>query len=256
VATKNSYDRVALQYEARIVPYYAPMAEHLVKLARPRPRMSVVDVGAGTGLVARLVEPHVRPGGVVVLVDKSAPMLEVAAKHMPNESTPFVFVTADAQDMKLAGKQFDIAVAQFSSIEEMPHAIGEVFRVLKPGGRLAMAIWGPDRLHGEYQLLKAVREEIGAPAQPTASTPPQVAAHLRRAGFTSVTSRQRFFSGIYAGVEAYVHYRDGFPWRSFLDRAFWRTYLPAISRHAELRRDRRGRVVIQRSVTYLTARRP
>jgi SAM-dependent methyltransferase len=247
---------VALDYEARIVPYYTSIAEHLVKLAKPRPGMSVVDVGAGTGLVARLVETHLRPRGQLVLVDKSAPMLEVARMHMPRDSTPYLLVTADAQDLALAGEQFDLAVAQFSFIEELPAAIGEVFRVLKPGGRLAMAIWGPNRLHGEYSLLKSSREAIGAPAQPIASSPATVAARLRRAGFASVTSSQKFFPGTYSGVEAYVRYRDGFPWRSFLERRFWHGYLPAIAREAELRRDRYGRVVIRRSVTFLTARKP
>jgi SAM-dependent methyltransferase len=256
LAAKNTYDRVALDYEARIVPYYAPIAEHLVKLARPRPGMSVVDVGAGTGLVARVVEAQLRPSGVVVLVDKSAPMLEVARIHMPRDSPPYVFVTADAQDMKLAGEQFDLAVAQFSGIEELPVAIREVFRVLKSGGRLAMAIWGPNHLHGEYSLLKSVREEIGAPAQPRTSSPSTVAARLRGAGFVSVSAHQKAFPGTYTDVEAYVHYRGGFPWKSFFARRFWRDYLPAIARQAELRRDRKGRVVIRRSVTFLTARKP
>jgi ubiquinone/menaquinone biosynthesis C-methylase UbiE len=252
----SGYDRVALDYESRIVPYYTPVAEQLVKLAEPLPGMFMLDVGAGTGLVARKLEPRLRPGGLLVLVDQSARMLAVARQHMPQDrgSTPFVLLTTDAQTMHLAGRQFDLAVAQFSAIEELPRAILEVFRVLKPGAGLAMAVWGPDRLHDEYKLLKSVRHEIGAPAMPKHATVATIVTRLRRAGFVSIRSRQKYFPGVYADAHAYVHYRDGFPWRDFLARTLWADYLPAVARQAELRIDRRGRVVIGRSVTFLNAR--
>lgn len=245
-----------MDYEARIVPYYRPIAGQLVRLARPRPGMTVIDVGAGTGLIARVLAPRLRPGGLLVLLDPAKQMLELARAHMPPGSTRYVLVTADAQDMHLGAEQFHLAVAQFSFLEDLPAAMSEVFRVLKPGGRLAMAMWGPNRLHDEYMLLKAAREEIGATAQPESSSVRTVAARLRRAGFVSVRSLQKYFPGVYANVETYIHYRDGFPWRSFVARKLWRAYMPAIARQAELRRDRRGRVVIRRSVTFLTARRP
>jgi SAM-dependent methyltransferase len=185
-------------------------------------------------------------------------MLNVARQRMPTDrgSTPFVLVTAGAQDMQLSGRQFDLALAQFSFLEESPPAIREVFRLLKPGAVLVMAVWGPDRLHDENSLLQSAREEIDAPAMPRHTLIGTIAARLRRAGFVSVASRQKFFPGVYPDAGAYVHYRDGFPWRDFIAPRLWSDFRSALARQAELRTDRRGRVVIGRSVTYMTARKP
>jgi hypothetical protein len=97
---------------------------------------------------------------------------------------------------------------------------------------------------------------IGAPTLPRHQAIATLLTRLRAVGFAGVTSRQRFFKAVYLDMDSFVAYRDAFPWRTVLDRSFWRTYLPAVRTAARAYQDHRGRVILRRSVTFIMAHRP
>jgi ubiquinone/menaquinone biosynthesis C-methylase UbiE len=134
--TSGTYDQVALAYEERIVPYYRDIAKMLVSLANPGKGTRILDVGAGTGIVARMAEPSLRPNGIVVLLDKAAPMLAIARQRMPRMggAAACVCLVEESESMSLDSDQFDSVLGQFSYVEESPKAVREVFRVLGHGG--------------------------------------------------------------------------------------------------------------------------
>src|SRR5215213_5011195 len=75
-------------YERYMVPpLFAPAAEHLLAVARLRPGERVLDVGTGTGIVARLAAPNVRPTGTVTGLDTSPAMLSVARAMAASEGS-------------------------------------------------------------------------------------------------------------------------------------------------------------------------
>jgi SAM-dependent methyltransferase len=249
---------VARAYEERIVPYYTDIAKALVSLVHPAKGARVLDVGAGTGIVARIAEPSLRPNGMVILLDKAAPMLAIAREQMPRMggAAAWVCLVEESESMSLDSNQLDAVLGQFSYVEESPKAMKEVFRVLSPGGKLALAVWGPDPVHDEHHLLARARRLLGAPPLPRHASTATVLSRLRAAGFVARKVQQRFFLGVYADLDNYLSYRDAFPWRTMLDRSFWRGYLPAVRAAASAYQDARGRVRIRRSVTFITARRP
>jgi len=69
-------DNPAETYERYMVPVlFAPSAERMVELARPRPGQRVLDLAAGTGDLAARIWPRIMPGGRLVLGDINADML-------------------------------------------------------------------------------------------------------------------------------------------------------------------------------------
>ncbi|HEX2682109.1 MAG TPA: methyltransferase domain-containing protein [Candidatus Dormibacteraeota bacterium] len=258
LTTSGTYDKVSLAYEEQIIPYYRDIAKTLVSVARPQKGDRILDVGAGTGIVARVAEASLRPNGMVALLDRAAPMLAIARQRMSEirGAAAWVCLVDQSESMSLDSDQFDAVLGQFSYVEESPKAMREVLRVLRPGGKLALAVWGPDRLHEEYYLIKAARKILGASPQPRHQSIATIVKDLRSAGFVAAKSRQQFFRGVYADLDSFIAYRDAFPWHTLLDRGFWADYLPAVRAAASAYQDRRGRVILRRSVSFITARRP
>ena len=58
------YDTIAAGYESRVVPKFRPIAERLAALAGLGPGDHVLELGAGTGGLSRLVVPRIEPGGL------------------------------------------------------------------------------------------------------------------------------------------------------------------------------------------------
>jgi len=99
----------------------------------------VLDVAAGTGHVARSLAPKVR---TVIAVDTTAAMLEqgwIEAKRAALRNV--VFMQADAAALPFMDGSFDVVVSRFAlhHFEDPRLQIGEMKRVLRPGGRLAVA---------------------------------------------------------------------------------------------------------------------
>ena len=125
-------------------------------------REKVLDIGSGVGLLAHEMATDVGAGGSVDGIDPSESMLALARRRRPPEGAAEMrFVAADACALPFADGSFDAAVATqvYEYVPDMPAALGEAFRVLRPGGRL-LALdtdWGSIVWHsGDAERMRRV----------------------------------------------------------------------------------------------------
>lgn len=131
-------------YERDKVPsMFLPLALFFLEHLPIAQGAAVLDVACGTGIVARLISEHIGNKGSVVGVDISPDMITVAHKQTP-PGAPLTWHIGNVTTMPfLADNTFDWVVCQqgFQFFQDKPAALREMYRVLKPGGRLAMIIW-------------------------------------------------------------------------------------------------------------------
>jgi arsenite methyltransferase len=94
----------------------------------------VLDIGSGHGFLAAEMADEVGPDGRVTGVDPSETMLAMAGRR----GAPVEYVAGDALALPFPDETFDAAVATqvYEYIADMPAALAEARRVLRPGGRL------------------------------------------------------------------------------------------------------------------------
>lgn len=99
----------------------------------------VLDVACGTGVLAREAARRVGDAGHVAGVDPGRGMLAVAAELAPH----LEWHEAAAECLPHPDESFDAVVSQFGLMffSDRTQAVREMLRVLKPGGRLAVAVW-------------------------------------------------------------------------------------------------------------------
>ena len=113
-----------------------------LSLGEPRPGETVLDLGCGAGLDSILASRKVQPSGQVVGVDFSPEMIDKATKNSRTLGLPNVeFRLGDLETLPLESSTVDVAVSNgvFNLCLDKPRVLAEVFRVLRPGGRLQMA---------------------------------------------------------------------------------------------------------------------
>ncbi len=142
LADAASYDDFAKTYDQYIRILSNPLAHRICEIAALKPGMAVLDVGTGSGVAARRAAEIVGRHGHVLGIDLSKGMIAVArAAVSPPGGGTVEFRVMDAENIELPKHSFDgvislCAVLHFPAVAD---AIGEMHRVLKPGGYLAVS---------------------------------------------------------------------------------------------------------------------
>ncbi len=153
-----------------------PVRDKVLDKARLRPGDTVLDVGAGDGLIAFGVLDRLSPAGRVIFCDISQDLLdhcqEAACAEGVLERCAFVRASADALD-GIADSSVDVVTtrAVLVYVKDKAAALGEFYRVLRPGGRISLAepvnalmdVFSPDRFIGyDITPVKALAAKVQA----------------------------------------------------------------------------------------------
>ncbi len=133
------FDASASRYERAIVPLLLPLTADLIAYAAPRPTDHALDVGTGTGLVARLLAPYVRR---VTGIDFSLRSLAVA-RSIPTPAH-VSYAAADITRLPFPPRAFTLILSSFGLNATNPaDSLRALRRVCAPGGTLIIQEWGP-----------------------------------------------------------------------------------------------------------------
>ncbi len=189
----------AAQFARYVVPTLMTVAVRVVRIAAIEPRDTVLDLGTTTGLAAFLVAAQADRDAAVVGVDASAAMLAIAEERSRLAGVrPVRWHRGDATALDFAHESFDAALCihLLHDLARPDEALAEVYRVLAPGGRIALAVWGR-AAHNPWAVL--VARAAGAAGQRltrprpdvfSLGSPGAVEILLQHAGFVAIESER------------------------------------------------------------------
>ena len=167
VSFKQYSGNAAENYERFFVPVIGmPFATALLDAAGVHRTEKVLDVACGTGVATRLAAERVGSKGAVAGLDVNPAMLTVA-RSVPSSGAAIEWHEASAESLPLAGGSFDVVLSSLGLqfVPDQASALSEMWRVLAPGGRLAVATVGPTPpLFAilEQALARHVKPEVAA----------------------------------------------------------------------------------------------
>ena len=155
------------RYARDAAPRTFPFAEALVALLPPPVGAHVLDVATGTGHVAVEAARRVGQHGAVLATD-FLPAWEPFVRENASAArvTNVTFATMPAEALALPDASFDVVYCQFGLmfVPEPLRALREMRRVLRPGGRLGIAVWSVPEKVGLFLIHR-----IAAPVLPPAT---------------------------------------------------------------------------------------
>ena len=149
--------------------FLKPMGDEIIRLIDPGGRDMVLDIAAGTGepglTIASMLE-----GGKVVITDLADHMLDTAREKAEKLGIKNVeFRACDACELPFEDNTFDAISCRmgFMFFPDMELAVKEMVRVLKPGGRVASAVWnGPEKNFWVTAMMGTIGRYIETPTPP------------------------------------------------------------------------------------------
>lgn len=195
-----------------------PLSEWLIERARIGAGSQVLDIATGIGEPALTMAPRTLPGGRVLAIDVAPAMLDQArARATRLGVTNVAFREMDAAEPNLAAKRFDAVTCRWGLMfmPDVEAALTTWHSLLVPGGRLAIAVWGPpDRVPMIALPSRIIGEALDLPPPepdvPSAFRLCDVDAlqeTLRNAGFSNITCEEMTVTFTFASADEFIQFR-------------------------------------------------
>jgi ubiquinone/menaquinone biosynthesis C-methylase UbiE len=180
--------------------FSAPVSHWMIDAIVPQPGQRVLELAAGLGETGMLAAELVAPHGGTIVSDQAEAMLEGArarAIAMGLSNVEFQVLNAEWIDLPVASVDAVLCRWGYMLMADPAAALLETRRVLRPGGRVALAVWDAVE-HNPWALLPSQelierglvpRPDPAAPSQPgpfALGSPERVSELLEQAGFAEV----------------------------------------------------------------------
>ncbi|WP_264550967.1 class I SAM-dependent methyltransferase [Flavobacterium sp. N2038] len=131
------------KWDDLVMDFFKPMGDEIIRLLNPKNNDFILDIASGTGEPGLTIAEKL-PDGKVVITDLAEDMLKIAQentvlKGLKNVET----VACDVCELPFQDNTFDAISCRFGFMffPDMQLAANEMVRVLKPGGKIATAVW-------------------------------------------------------------------------------------------------------------------
>jgi ubiquinone/menaquinone biosynthesis C-methylase UbiE len=162
------------KYRDPIRQMFAPVAEALIQDACIGRGQAVLDVATGPGEPALTIAAAVGPEGRVAGIDPIPGMVDAARREADRLGFSHArFEVASADRLPFPDATFDAVVSRFGAMffPSPVDDVRELMRVLKPGGKLALAVWGSLEANPFFHTLQYVVDEFVPPTPPDPAAP-------------------------------------------------------------------------------------
>lgn len=142
-ASWNTFSIGWQKWDCLLMGFSKPMGNEIIRLLNPKDTDIVLDVASGTGEPGLSIATKLS-GGKVVISDLSENMIKIAQEKAARKSIKNIeTVVCDVCDLPFPDERFDAISCRFGFMffPDMLLAARETIRVLKPGGRVAAAVW-------------------------------------------------------------------------------------------------------------------
>lgn len=188
---RQGWDEAASRYTLDRLGIFGRSAARLIELLNPPSNITLLDVGCGSGALTIRAAPSSDDGGLVIGSDISIKMLRQSQSASFKKRVKASHCQMDAEFLGFAKTSFDVATCAFSLFQfpDMEAALIEMWRVLKPGGRIGLSNWGPGYFTPIASLQRYLFREFKIRPllnNPIAFKPSQLKGLLTQAGFKEV----------------------------------------------------------------------
>jgi ubiquinone/menaquinone biosynthesis C-methylase UbiE len=142
--TRAAWDKIASGYNRYVSETHVELGDAGLRRAGLQSGMRFLDVAAGCGALSI---PAARLGAHVLATDLSPGMLGLLKERADEEGLAIETRVMDGHALEIEDDAFDMAGSQFGVMlfPDMPKGVGELARVVKPGGRVLMTVFGNPR---------------------------------------------------------------------------------------------------------------